>query len=108
MLEHEGKRKRPARATPREREVLELVLLGFTNKDIAVALGISDYTARDHVSALLRKNDVRNRAQLMALHVPVPRIKTLSVPLHLTDCFIEAQEDNNQPTEHEDCTSAEY
>jgi DNA-binding CsgD family transcriptional regulator len=108
MLEREGKRKRFGRATPREREVLKLVLLGFTNKDIAVALGISDYTARDHVSALLRKNDVRNRAQLMALHVSVPRIKTLSVPLHLTDCFIEAQEDNNQPTEHEDCTSAEY
>jgi DNA-binding NarL/FixJ family response regulator len=75
MIEMERKRKRPGRATPREREVLSLVLLGFTNKDIAQQLGISDYTARDHVSALLKKNEVKNRAQLMALHVPTPREK---------------------------------
>jgi|GEM_PF-2040192 DNA-binding CsgD family transcriptional regulator len=94
MLQQEGKRKRLSRATPREREVLQLVLQGYTNKDIAEQLGISDYTARDHVSALLRKNEVRNRAQLVALHVPVPRKKKTEVPLHLTDCLIEADGDN--------------
>lgn len=55
MLGLERKRKRLSRATPREREVLQLVLLGYTNKDIAQQLGISDYTARDHVSALLKR-----------------------------------------------------
>ena len=74
-------RQRASRATPRECEVLKLVLLGYTNKDIAQQLGISDYTARDHVSALLKKNEVKNRAQLMALHVVLPRkLKTWLPP----------------------------
>ncbi len=89
MLERERKRKRLSRATPREREVLQLVLLGYTNKGIAQQLGISDYTARDHVSALLKKNEVKNRAQLMALHVGPSRKEKYSRPLHLTDCIVE-------------------
>uniref|UniRef100_UPI004038A29B response regulator transcription factor n=1 Tax=Pseudomonas bambusae TaxID=3139142 RepID=UPI004038A29B len=80
MQEGEPMRKRANRATPREYEVLQLVLLGYTNKDIAQRLGISDYTARDHVSALLKKNDVKNRTQLMALHVVVPRKRKTQVP----------------------------
>ena len=89
MIEEERKRKRSNRTTPREQEVLQLVLQGHTNKAIAQRLGISDYTARDHVSALLRKNEVKNRAQLMALHVSAPRKKKLATPLHLTDCSVE-------------------
>lgn len=89
MIEQERKRKRSNRTTPREQEVLQLVLQGHTNKAIAQRLGISDYTARDHVSALLRKNEVKNRAQLMALHVPAARKNKLAIPLHLTDCSIE-------------------
>ncbi|WP_296183535.1 LuxR C-terminal-related transcriptional regulator [Pseudomonas sp. UBA1879] len=73
-------RQRASRATPRECEVLKLVLLGYTNKDIAQQLGISDYTARDHVSALLKKNEVKNRAQLMALHVVLPRKRKTRLP----------------------------
>ncbi|QKF49351.1 response regulator transcription factor [Pseudomonas sp. 15A4] len=89
MLEEERKRKRLNKATPREQEVLLLLLEGHTNKDIAQRLGISDYTARDHVSALLRKNEVKNRAQLIALHITAPRKKKLATPLHLTDCSVD-------------------
>lgn len=89
MIKEERKRKRSNRATPREQEVLQLVLLGHTNKAIAQRLGISDYTARDHVSALLRKNEVKNRGQLLALHVSAARKKKLAIPLHLTDCSVE-------------------
>lgn len=89
MQERAPKRKRARRTTPRESEVLALVLLGCTNKDIAQQLGISDYTARDHVSALLKKNQVKNRAQLLALHVAPPRKKKQEHPLHLTDCIAE-------------------
>jgi DNA-binding NarL/FixJ family response regulator len=73
MLEVQGKRQRAARVTQRERQVLQLVVQGCTNKDIAQQLGISDYTARDHVSALLRKTGVKNRAQLIASYLPAPR-----------------------------------
>ncbi|MEB0043717.1 MULTISPECIES: LuxR C-terminal-related transcriptional regulator [unclassified Pseudomonas] len=57
------------RVTRRERDVLALLLCGKTNKQIAEALSISDYTARDHVSSLLKKNGVKTRAALMAQHM---------------------------------------
>ncbi|RRV06893.1 DNA-binding response regulator [Pseudomonas sp. v388] len=53
-------------ATLREQEVLGLLLQGCTNKEIAHQLRISGYTVRDHVSSLLRKHQVKNRAELMA------------------------------------------
>lgn len=52
--------------TPRESDVLRLLLLGKSNKQIALDLQISDYTVRDHVSALLRKHGTRSRSLLMA------------------------------------------
>jgi DNA-binding NarL/FixJ family response regulator len=54
------------RVTRRERDVLSLLLRGKTNKQIAEALNMSGYTARDHVSALLKKCGVKTRAELMA------------------------------------------
>jgi DNA-binding NarL/FixJ family response regulator len=55
--------------TKRESDVLQLLLIGKTNKQIALDLSISDYTVRDHVSSLLRKRGVRNRMELMAKQV---------------------------------------
>ncbi|MCY1268884.1 Spore germination protein GerE [compost metagenome] len=53
--------------TKREREVLHLLVMGKTNKQIAQDLKISDYTVRDHVSSLLRKRGVGTRMQLIAM-----------------------------------------
>lgn len=50
--------------TPREKEVLDLLLSGHTNKEIAELLCISAFTVRDHVSTLLRKGRARNRMEL--------------------------------------------
>jgi DNA-binding NarL/FixJ family response regulator len=55
--------------TKRESDVLQLLLIGKTNKQIALDLSISDYTVRDHVSSLLRKRGVRSRMELMAKQV---------------------------------------
>jgi DNA-binding CsgD family transcriptional regulator len=49
--------------TPREREVLALVADGRTNRQIAEALFISDKTASVHVSNILAKLGVANRAE---------------------------------------------
>jgi DNA-binding CsgD family transcriptional regulator len=52
--------------TPREREVLALVAEGRTNRQIAAALFISDKTASVHVSNILAKLGVANRAEAAA------------------------------------------
>ena len=52
--------------TPREREVLALVAEGRTNRQIAQALFISDKTASVHVSNILAKLGVANRAEAAA------------------------------------------
>ena len=47
--------------TPREREVLQLLARGYTNREIATELVISVKTASVHVSHILRKLDVPSR-----------------------------------------------
>lgn len=53
--------------TEREREVLALVAEGLGNQEIADRLYLSPATARTHISRILAKLDVRNRAQLVVL-----------------------------------------
>ena len=50
--------------TEREREVLRLVAAGEANKDIAAELGISERTARTHVSSILNKLGMASRTQV--------------------------------------------
>ena len=53
--------------TEREREVLELLVEGLSNPKIAERLTISRATARAHVSNILDKLGVSNRAEAVAL-----------------------------------------
>ena len=52
--------------TRRELEVLRLLTDGLTTEDIAKQLGVSRFTARNHVQHTLRKLDVRTRTQAVA------------------------------------------
>jgi DNA-binding NarL/FixJ family response regulator len=49
--------------TPREREVLRLVALGQTNREIAHTLGTTSSTAKTHVEHLIAKLGVADRTQ---------------------------------------------
>ena len=49
--------------TARETEVLRRVALGLSNKDIAAALAVGEETVKTHVTHVLAKLQVENRAQ---------------------------------------------
>ncbi|MCM1010084.1 MAG: LuxR C-terminal-related transcriptional regulator [Fusobacterium sp.] len=49
--------------TEREQEVLELIIAGHTNSQIAEKLEITLHTAKAHVQAILYKLGVKNRIQ---------------------------------------------
>ena len=52
--------------TPREREILALIAQGKANKEIGATLGIAEDTVKRHVSSILDKLQVNDRAQATA------------------------------------------
>ncbi len=53
--------------TNKEKEVAELICLGYTNKDIAKVLFVSENTAKDHTKSIYRKLNVHSRIELANL-----------------------------------------
>lgn len=51
------------RLSLREREVLDLIASGATNREIAGALHLSPHTVKEHTSGLYRRLEVRGRAE---------------------------------------------
>ena len=64
--EHAGTGQRGARAhlTPTQIKVMQGVHSGLLNKQIAFDLGIAEATVKAHMTALMRKLNVRNRTQV--------------------------------------------
>lgn len=48
--------------TPRQQDVLDLLVQGKTNKEIAIALGLGEGTVKIHMAAIFRYFGVNNRA----------------------------------------------
>jgi DNA-binding NarL/FixJ family response regulator len=57
----------PFDLTPRELQVLELVVSGATNREIGERLFMAEKTASVHVSRILAKLDVRSRTEAAAV-----------------------------------------
>lgn len=58
---------RLAALTPKEREVLELIAAGKTNRDMADALGLSVRAVEDRRARLMKKVDAKSVAELVKL-----------------------------------------
>jgi len=61
------------RLTERESQVLELILLARSNREIAQTLGIEERTVQTHVGRLMRKTGTDNRIELL-MHVTDPSL----------------------------------
>jgi DNA-binding NarL/FixJ family response regulator len=53
-------------ATPRQEDILSLIALGRTDKEIASRLGLSVTTIKTHLRRLYRKHGLRSRAEALA------------------------------------------
>ena len=62
--QQEDQAKKMASLTPREREIVNLIAKGESNKLIARALNISDRTVKSHLSIVFQKLKVNDRLQL--------------------------------------------
>jgi DNA-binding CsgD family transcriptional regulator len=70
--------------SPRQREVLEHLARGASEKEVAAALELSTHTVHDHVKALHRAYGVRSRGELVARALASrPRVRLATVAENL-------------------------
>jgi FixJ family two-component response regulator len=71
-------KERFSRLTPRERDVLPLVVAGFLNKQAASQLGISETTFQIHRGQIMRKMEAKSLAELVRmagkLEIAIPSV----------------------------------
>jgi two-component system response regulator FixJ len=73
--------RRLERLTPRERDVLRLIVAGRANKEVAAQLAISPRTAENHRSRIMEKTDASSLAALVRLAMAAGiEIRPLSPP----------------------------
>jgi len=69
MPGHSGIRLSAQALTPREKEVLRLMADGLSNKIIAYRLGISEHTAKFHVTSIFSKLNAGSRTEAVTVGV---------------------------------------
>ena len=83
------------RLSKREADVVELVLLGYRNKDIAATLGTSPTTIKKHLTHIFDKVGVDTRTQLIAriARMPTPDDLIPTIVVNLTSPHLERSAD---------------
>ncbi len=67
VAEHLASRERGEVLSEREREIVRLLVLGESNKEIASTLGITEQTVKSHVKNILAKLQVRDRTEAVTV-----------------------------------------
>ena len=71
-----------ARLTPREKEVLSLLLEGRMNKQVACDLGIAEKTIKVHRARVMEKMEIRTLVELVRVTDKVLNVSSIfSTPL---------------------------
>ena len=68
-IEHEREARLVAQLTPRERTVTECLVQGFTIRQSAQRLHVSESTLRNHIANILAKLELRSHAQLVSFAI---------------------------------------
>ena len=69
--------KKPSILSKRQEEVLSLIKIGNSNQSIANELGLTIPTIKMHVSAILKKLDVKNRTEAVAKYSDIQKVSEL-------------------------------
>jgi DNA-binding NarL/FixJ family response regulator len=56
----------PTDWTPRQRQIMRLLIKGARTKEAADELGVSEHTVRTHLDRAMRRHQARSRAQLVS------------------------------------------
>lgn len=65
----------------REKEILDLVVHGYTNRQIADTLFVAESTVKTHLSSIFDKLDARSRAEAAALALEIDADASLVLPV---------------------------
>ncbi len=65
--------------TPMQRKILDGVCSGQLNKQIAFNLGIAETTVKAHMTAIMRKLNVRNRTQVALVAQAAMRLSEAAI-----------------------------
>lgn len=71
-------KERYSQLTPREREVLSLVVAGLPNKQVGGELGISEITVKAHRGSMMRKMHAESLAELVGIATRLRLVKPLA------------------------------
>lgn len=73
------------RLTPREKDVTLLLIQGKTNLEIGTSLELRERTIKWHITSIYSKFDVKSRAKLMVICLPlIPKEEAIVIAATLT------------------------
>jgi DNA-binding CsgD family transcriptional regulator len=77
----------PSSLSPRERQVLDEKVKGFTNKETAAHLGITEQTVKNYIGSMLFKTGALNIVELVARYVRWTEFDKISPAMGLPTAY---------------------